>query len=149
VLTSAIGSQRPGALVDDFFQVSLGNAYVHVVVQSCSFVHGSFPHIEFHGTKGSFVKFGMDPQEPQARAGLNATAPEWGVEPIEMSGTLTTTEGNTPHERRIISERGAHETFYDLFFQCITGRGPNPVQAREALSVIKAIKMAWEINCYN
>ena len=43
-----------------------------------------------HGTEGSFVKYGMDPQEEALKAGKTPDSPGWDVESTELYGTLTT-----------------------------------------------------------
>lgn len=42
-----------------------------------------------HGTRGSFVKHGLDPQEAALKLGVSPRAPDFGEEPPEAYGFLT------------------------------------------------------------
>ncbi len=42
---------------------------------------GGLPRFSIHGTKGSLVKHGVDPQEAQSIAGLKPGDEGWGVDP--------------------------------------------------------------------
>ena len=71
------------------------------------------PHFLIHGTKGSFVKYGTDPQEARLRAGdfpqgLDWGA-DWGEEAEELWGTLSLVGEPSV---RVKTERGDYRGFY-------------------------------------
>ena len=48
------------------------------------------PRFVLHGTEGSYVKYGLDPQEADLTKGLLSDAPHWGVEDESQWGILHT-----------------------------------------------------------
>src|SRR2546430_16489143 len=49
-----------------------------------------------HGTKGSYIKYGLDPQEAALKAGRVPDEPDWDAEPSELYGELTGPEDTRP-----------------------------------------------------
>ena len=56
------------------------------------------------------MKYGLDPQEPQALAGMSPDDPGFGVEDPRWHGTLTLADGTS---ERIPTERGRYLAFYE------------------------------------
>ncbi|MBP9149579.1 MAG: oxidoreductase [Rhodoferax sp.] len=79
---------RDGALVNDWFHAVL--RYQHadgarrVILHASTLVAETGPRWVVHGTKGSFIKFGLDSQEDALKAGLRPQLDDmkdWGVDP--------------------------------------------------------------------
>ena len=71
------------------------------------------PHLLIHGTEGTFIKYGMDPQEeilrsPNCPDGLDWGA-DWGVETEDRWGTLSLVKGGT---RKVKTDRGDYRGYY-------------------------------------
>ena len=64
-------AQREAAAVDDYFDVTLHYSRARVCLRSSSLVAAGRPRFAVHGTRGSYVKLGFDPQESQLKAGLD------------------------------------------------------------------------------
>ncbi len=82
-------------------------------------------HLLLHGTEGSFVKYGMDPQEeilrgPNYPDGLD-WGKDWGRETEKQWGTLTRV-GENP--RKIETEPGDYRGFYANMRDAIEEEGP-------------------------
>jgi scyllo-inositol 2-dehydrogenase (NADP+) len=133
--------QRPGAVVDDYFHVVLGYDRLRVIVHAGSLVRAPGPRFEVHGDTGSFVKHGMDPQEPALRSGKRPGDPGWGIEARNRYGTLTTELGGLEMTGQLATEPGAYETFYREMAYAILGKGAVPVPAEDARNTI------WMIEC--
>jgi scyllo-inositol 2-dehydrogenase (NADP+) len=134
-----IAVQRDGAGVDDYFQIVLPYGERRVTIGSASLVAAPRPRFALHGTKGSFVKYGIDPQEAVLRAGGSPGDPDYGVEPEAAWGLLTDGEGAT---RRIASERGDWTAFYAGMRDAILYDAPvpvDPVDAVRGLRIIAAV----------
>jgi predicted dehydrogenase len=60
------------------------------------------------GTKATWVKFGLDTQEDQLKLvpPMSTTHADYGVEPKENEGTLTTEEGGLVRSRTVPTEKG-------------------------------------------
>jgi scyllo-inositol 2-dehydrogenase (NADP+) len=95
-----------------------------------------------HGSGGSFVKHGLDPQEAQLKAGMDPREPGFGV--AERSGTLTLPDGSI---EQVPTERGRYLDFYEAVVAAIDegARAPvNPADARDGLLLIDLARRAAE-----
>jgi predicted dehydrogenase len=86
--------QRDGAVVNDYFHAQLRyageRAGLRVVLHGSALVPAVGPRFVVHGTRGSFVKYGLDVQEDALKAGARPQWGEteaWGKDP--QVGTLT------------------------------------------------------------
>jgi scyllo-inositol 2-dehydrogenase (NADP+) len=131
-----IGTQRPGAVVDDYFHVVLGYGALRAILHAGSLVLAPGPRLEVHGDAGSFVSHGMDGQIPALLAGQRPGDPGWGES--GGSAVLTTVDGARPAER----VPGAYQTFYRQMAAAVRGRGPVPVPAEQARDVLRVIEHA-------
>jgi scyllo-inositol 2-dehydrogenase (NADP+) len=137
-----VRARRPGAVVDDDVHVVLGYDGLRAVLQAGSLLRAPGPRFEVHGTTGSFVKRGMDSQEPALRAGARPGDPAWGAEPQDQYGTLTTELGGMPLTGRLTTLPGAYESFYRQMARAVAGEGPVPVPAEEARDAVRVIECA-------
>ena len=110
------------------------------------------PRFLVHGTRGSFRKYGLDPQEPNLVAGgkvppmgstelwLEEDESAWGETAIapdpEMPDALVRT--------RIRTEPGDYRGFYASVRDAILGKADLPVPPEDAFRVIKLLEMARE-----
>lgn len=96
------------------------------------------------GTKGSFKKFHLDPQEDQLR--LNGIRPGdkgFAVEPEEHWGTVTTLEGGKPKSKTYPTiNPPTYVAFYEDVAGYLKGERDNPVSPADARDVLKIIEAA-------
>lgn len=99
------------------------------------------------GTKGSYHKDGLDPQEDQLRAGGKASDANFGYEDASRAGTLCIAqEGNGAMEKAFPSvEPETYRRFYELFGNSVESGNeadvPVPAsQAAQVLAIIEAIR---------
>ncbi len=142
-LQADIGALRPGARTDDFFQATLRYADGLRVTLHASMLSASpGPRIALHGTRGSYLKWGLDRQEDDLKAGRRprAEAPHvWGEDP--QPGTLTLAEGDTLVPQTVPNQRGDYPAYYAELRDAIRGSAPNPVPAQEALKVMRLLDL--------
>ncbi|MDT8757437.1 oxidoreductase [Sphingomonas psychrotolerans] len=138
-VTADIIAQREGSLVDDYFELTLRYGRMRAVLSSAAIVPAPRPRFAVHGTGGSFVKHGLDPQEMQLRAGGRADDPGHGVEDPAQQGTLTLSDGS---KQTVASERGDYRHFYSGVARAIAGSEPPPVSPGDALAVLRIIELA-------
>lgn len=146
-LGADIAVQRAGAATEDYFELTLHYGARRVVVSAATLLAAPRARFALHGTGGSFVKHGIDPQEAVLRGGGAPDDPEhgpgygpgYGEDPPEAYGTLTAPGGTT---RRVPSERGDWRAFYAGVAGAIGAGGPVPVPAREAQAVMELIALA-------
>lgn len=145
-ITADIRMQRPGAVAHDYFDVTLGYANnLTVRLRSSRFARERGPRYVLHGTRGSFVKEGMDPQEAALIAGQSpATTPGWGVEPREHWGRLNTSVGGLHVEGVVETLPGAYQAFYQNIYDHITGQAELAVKPEEARMAIRLLELGLQ-----
>jgi scyllo-inositol 2-dehydrogenase (NADP+) len=122
--------QRAEALVDDYFEVVLHYRTLRVILSASSLVAAPRPRFALHGSGGSFVKYGLDPQEAALRAGESPNAPGFGEDAPHDHGIFTFPDGT---QERIRTERGEWRTFYARVADAIRGGFAPPVEPADAL----------------
>lgn len=140
-LTADLATQRAAATTEDYFELTLHYGARRVIVSAATLLAAPRPRFALHGTGGSFIKYGIDPQEAVLRAGLPPTTPGFGEDVPEAYGTLTDADGVA---RAVPSERGDWRGYYEGVVAAITTGAPAPVPAAEALTVMRLIALARE-----
>lgn len=128
-VTADVMIQRDGGQADDGFNVTLHYDEKRVSLRSNPFVAIDTPRFEVHGTAGSFIKYGLDPQEAALRDGK--------IEPdVHETGTLSV---NEPHTIEI--EPGRYLKFYSELGDSYSTRRP-VVSLADALLTTRVIELA-------
>lgn len=135
--------QRETSQVDDAFDVRLEYPRLNAMLRARIIAYAPGPHFLLHGTKGSFVKFGMDPQEERLRSdkfpdGKNWGA-DWGEDPPQLYGTLSLV--GEP-QRKVKTERGDYRGFYANVRDAIEKRTALAVSAEQALHTMRGVMLA-------
>jgi predicted dehydrogenase len=129
-----------GGLDDDVF-VALthtGGAHSHLWGSWVQDAPG--PRFRVTGTTGTYVVGGMDIQEELLLAGRTPASDgdAWGAEPQDRWGRLHSVSGVvTPP-----TERGRWDTYYPAFVAAVRGRGPVPVDPRDAVATAEVLDAA-------
>lgn len=145
-VSADIALQRTGAETADYFHLALAYGTRRVILHSAAIVRGSGPHFQVHGSSGSFIKYGLDPQEDALRAGLRPGAASWGLEPEAAYGELSLDRAGALVTEKIATLPGAYQVFYQEVVAAIAHGKPAPVSAHDALNVIKVIELAMQSN---
>lgn len=110
------------------------------------------PRYRLNGTGGTYVKYGLDPQEPTILAGtlppVLGSATTWLAEPEERWGTLTTAP-DTAKPSDLVTDKvptlpGDYRGFYQNVADAILGTAEPQVTARCAVRVARIIELAME-----
>ena len=142
-LEADIRCQRPGATVDDAFDIRMGKGALRIVLSASSLSAEPRPRFRLDGEFGSFCKSGLDVQEQQLRAGLTPLDGAFGQEPPSQFGQLTL--GESGARTMVCSERGAWLQLYAGLLTCRARGAPPPVpalEAREGLRIIEAARLS-------
>jgi Predicted dehydrogenases and related proteins len=139
--------RRPGAQVDDDTFIALhfpNDLITHLWVSQVARISG--PRMLLRGLRGSFVKYGEDPQEAALRAGGRPGTPDWGKESPEFWGHIETDlqPGHIHLDGKIESEAGAYQNYYAQMRDAVLGKGPVPVDPHSTLEVIRVIEAAQQ-----
>jgi len=135
--------QRETSRVDDAFDVIMQYPRVRATLRARIIAYAPSHHLLLHGTEGSFVKYGMDPQEEILRSDHypdgHDWGADWGLEPEERWGILSRV-GETP--RKVRTERGDYRGFYVNVRDAIEKRAPLDVTPEQALRTMRALVLA-------
>ncbi|MGE6205241.1 oxidoreductase [Guptibacillus hwajinpoensis] len=131
-------TQREAGITDDYFHLVLHYGKRRVILHAGSLVKKHGPRYQVHGIKGSFVKWGIDPQEEALKKGRLPGDERWGEDESDQYGVLTKDD----HDRVIPTIPGSYQTYYIELHRAICEQSTAPVTAREALKVIKVIELS-------
>lgn len=134
-------AQREDSEVVDNFELLLLYPELKVTLKAGMLVKEPGPRYQVFGTKGSFIKSGMDVQEESLKNGLKPVA-DWGREPQENWGRISTLEGSGLVE----SEKGDYREFYRNVAAAIRNQEELQVTPQQAKMVIQIIELAYQSN---
>lgn len=136
---------RPESPGCDAFEITL--YYPHdlsVVLSATETAAIPGPHYTVHGENGSFVKYGMDPQEEALRAGKRPPAEHWGEDGPASYGTLCLYENGELRESRVPTVRGDYGGLYAQLYRAITEGAEPLVKPEETVDVLRILEAAQE-----
>lgn len=145
-LDARMGIQRPGGQVDDFFDIRMEYEGFFVILKSSYLVREQGPRFILHGTEGSFVKSGIDPQEQDLKDKKTPGSAGWGSEPEASWGKLNTTIDGKHTEGPFETVPGDYLSFYRNVYQVIREGADPLVKPQEARNVIQLIEACQESN---
>lgn len=137
-----IRTLRTDGEVDDFFDVHLDYRNLRVALKASYLVREPGPRFNLHGTNGSFLKYGLDPQEDLLKQGHLPTEPNWGAEPESNWGILNTDKRGLHYKGKIETIPGNYMAFYDNIYEVLANGAELAVKPEEAINVIKIIEAA-------
>lgn len=146
MLTADIRSQREAGKADDQFELVLHYDNLKVTLKAGLLVREPGPRFALHGTEGSFVKYGVDPQEEALKRGRSPREPEWGMEPEAQWGVLNTQIGVLHFQGKIETVKGCYQAYYENVYQAITRQAELIVKPEEAKNTIRMIELAVQSN---
>ncbi|HZS96459.1 MAG TPA: oxidoreductase [Terriglobales bacterium] len=133
--------QRDGAVAVDNFEVQLQYPNLKVTLHAGSLVCEPSPRFLLCGTKGSYQKFGLDPQEDALKLGGIPSGPGWGEEPSAAWGTVSQCNGELSATKyRTLA--GDYPAYYTNVYHAISGREELVVKPEQSRHVIRLIELA-------
>lgn len=133
-----IRSERDGARVDDAFDVTLYYRHTRAVLRASMLAPPVGPSWIVHGTKGAFVKYGMDPQEAALKEGRTPDEPDWDSDPPELYGELITPDGT----QTVPTLRSSFTRYYENVRDAILGKAALAVTPEWSLDVMRGLELA-------
>lgn len=144
-----IRHQKSYSQVDDFFEIHLDYGFLKVALHSSMLVREMGPRYQMHGTKGSFLKYGEDPQEERLKAGETPVGDHWCFEPEEYHGLLHTEVDGKVIRERLPSKRGDFGGYYRNLYRTIREGAPLRETPQQGHNVVRLIELALESNRRN
>lgn len=139
-ITAQCEMMREGSTNIDYFNLTLHYADKLAVLNGSMFSAGPNARFNVQGTIANYVKYGLDPQEAQLKAGQQPNSENWGAENIEEYGKIYTQESSSLCQ----TENGCYEHFYIEMADAINTGTNVPVSAQDALWNIKLIELAMQ-----
>lgn len=130
---------RENAVLDDAFDIMLKFDGVTAQLHSTNLAAVPGPRFVVHGTKGSFVKWGLDPQEDALKAGAKFRDPGFGEEPESEWGELHLADEPV---RKIKTAAGDYRGIYANVRDAILGRAMLEVTPEQAWRTTRLIELA-------
>lgn len=143
-IAADIRHDRDQTAVNDAFTIELRYPRLRVWLYSTMLACAPGPRFVAHGTSGSYVKYGLDPQEPALKGGAVLGGPHWGEEPEAAWGMLTTIENGGVAERPIPTLPGDYRGYYENVRDAILGTAPLAVPGEQGWRVIRMLELAIE-----
>jgi scyllo-inositol 2-dehydrogenase (NADP+) len=142
-LFADVRAQRPGSEVDDSFDLFLHYPDVKCLVRGSYLVKEQGARYMLHGTHGSFLKSGIDPQEEDLKAGKLPETDSWGEDDPDMFGLLNSEAGETERRATIPTIPGNYMAYYDNIYAHLRNGAELAVTAEQARDVIRIIEAAY------
>ncbi|MBC2666750.1 oxidoreductase [Novosphingobium flavum] len=136
-VTADLAVLRDGAPAPDWFEVILHYEAMRVTLHSSKLAADHRLRFAVHGTTGTWLKHGIDPQEPAIVGGAIPGGAVWGHDPDH--GRLTSGQ-NSDKPEYIANRNGDYGLFWRQLVAAIHGEGANPVPAEDAIQVMTVIQ---------
>ncbi len=138
-INADLAELRNGAQATDYFHVTLIYPQLRVVLHGSLLAAAESPRYQIHGTAGSYIKYGIDPQEELLRNGNFPPQADWGTD--MRDGDLTLASNDDVIRQALPTLAGYYPAYYAAVCDAINGRGENPVKPEEAIQVMELIEL--------
>lgn len=136
-------TQRENSEIDDAFDIRLDYQNLKVTLKASLLVREDLPRYILHGTNGSFIKYGIDIQEDQLKAGLTPNSADFGVEPNKNWGILNTDFNSLHFKGNIETLKGNWAMLFQNLYEAIRNNAElliKPEEVIEQIKIMEAIK---------
>ncbi|WP_449556186.1 oxidoreductase [Huaxiibacter chinensis] len=141
-MTVDLAQLRPGAQATDYFHAILSYPQRRVVLHGTLLAAAESARYIVHGSRGSYVKYGLDPQEDRLKNGDRLPQEDWGYD--MRDGILTRVDGDELTEESWLTLPGNYPAYYAAIRDALNGSGENPVPASQAIQIMELIELGME-----
>ncbi len=145
-VTANLSVLRTGGRTTDQFSIRLHYKGFDATLRCSYLVREMGPQFIIHGTEGSFVKMGTDPQEEMLKINRLPDEPTWGQEPSCDWGRLNTSINGMHFEGKIETIPGNYSLFYKNLYLAIREGAALMVEPEEALMTIRILETCLKSN---
>lgn len=135
---------RDDVAVPDYFEILFYYDRLRVRLKATVIARESTYAYVIHGMKGSFLQQRSDMQEHELLAGTKPSLESWCPAPSASDGILHTEINGELVRNETFSSPGNYMGYYDDIYKALTGQGPNPVPAADAILNTRIIEAALE-----
>ncbi len=137
-------NQREDSVCDDSFELKLLYPDFVATLKAGVFVKESGPRITIHGTHGSFIKSGIDPQEAWLRKGKKPGLKGYGIEPKINRGILNSETESGTFRRKYETRTGNYLEFYNNVYNVIAKNEKPIVTLADAMLNLRIVEAAFQ-----
>jgi predicted dehydrogenase len=131
--------RRAGVVIDDDAFVALSHASgVRSHLWMSKVAAQRAPRFRVLGDRATFVKYGLDGQEPAMAVGVGPGSASWGEEPADRWGFL----GEEGTAQPVATVPGNYPRFYAELAAALRSDAPLPVDPDDAVAVLEIIEAA-------
>jgi scyllo-inositol 2-dehydrogenase (NADP+) len=130
--------QRASSQSNDSFDLRLYYEGLTATLKAGVFVKEQGPHFQVHGTKGSFIKYGLDPQEQRLKKGFLPDADHFGDDDPANYGLLNSIAGGKNLRHHYPTMPGNYMGFYDNVYEALS-------QGKQPAVDLKDVKLNLQI----
>ncbi|MFK3707519.1 oxidoreductase [Klebsiella sp. NPDC088457] len=141
-MTVDLAQLRPGAQSTDYFHAVLAYPQRRVVLHATLLAAAETARYIVHGSRASYVKYGLDPQEARLKNGERLPQEDWGYD--MRDGVLTRVEGEDRSAENWLTLPGNYPAYYAAIRDALNGSGDNPVPASQAIQIMELIELGLE-----
>jgi predicted dehydrogenase len=150
-ITASVRKDRDRTDIEDAFDITLEYPRLRAHCRASMLACDAAPRFLLHGTRGSFKKYGLDPQEPALAAGARVPRMgegDWLAEDEAHWGTLTVApvpaDPGTLVTTPVKTEFGDYRGYYANVRDAINGVAPLAVSPEDGYRVIRLLELARE-----
>jgi scyllo-inositol 2-dehydrogenase (NADP+) len=136
--------ERDGAGPNDSFTVRLRYSGLTVTLASNLLSLPAMPRYHLRGTRGGYVKDGVDAQEAALNKIARIEDPDWGQEPSSAWGVLHVDIDGGSVSRPVPAVTGDYRLYYAGIRDALLGKGPAPVTGKDGWRVARLLEWAVE-----
>jgi predicted dehydrogenase len=149
-ITASVRRDRDTTDIEDAFDITLHYPRMQAICRATMLAAEPAPRFLIHGTRGSFRKYGLDPQEPALVGGAKVPpmgdAREWLGEPESAWGTVVVApDPNQPGQltrTAVKTEPGDYRGYYANVRDAILGSSELAVTPEDGYRVIRLLELA-------
>jgi predicted dehydrogenase len=135
---------RKDARTDDSYDLFLHYPHFKCQLRSSYLVREPGPRFILHGTMGSYLKWGIDPQEENLKEGKMPDSDGWGKEVESAWGRINSEYQGERLQGTYPTLPGDYTAFYSNIYDAIRHQAPLAVTGEQARDVVRVIEAAYQ-----
>lgn len=136
-------TQREGSTIEDTFDLRLNYGKLKVQLSSSLLMREPTPRYLVQGAKGTFVKYGIDMQEDQLKAGMLPGDAGFGIESADFQGVLNTEMEGLAFRGKVETEPGNWGLLFQNIADVVLRDGSGVIRMEEILEQMRVIGLKY------
>ncbi len=143
-VSADLAQEKDNSIVNDSIAIRLRYSGLAVTLGANSLSLPARPRYHLRGTRGGYIKMGIDPQEAALGKIARIEDAAWGEEASSAWGVLHVDNDGETLSRSISPVRGDYRLFYAGVRDALLGKAPAPVTGLDGWRVARLLEWAAE-----